>query len=82
NLAEKTKEFAGNELVLIEPKNVDQKTEANLEQLLNDSSKIAIGDPESVPAGAYAKQTRENVNLYNAEKPKLVLATDVRQVLS
>ncbi|HAA4351792.1 TPA_asm: molybdate ABC transporter substrate-binding protein [Listeria monocytogenes] len=82
NLAEKTKEFAGNELVLIEPKNVDQKTEANLEQLLNDASKIAIGDPESVPAGAYAKQTLENLNQYNAEKAKLVLATDVRQVLS
>ncbi|WP_252233512.1 substrate-binding domain-containing protein, partial [Clostridium sp. DSM 1985] len=57
NLAEKTKEFAGNELVLIEPKNVDQKAGMNLEQLLNDASKIAIGDPESVPAGAYAKQT-------------------------
>ncbi|EAG9346468.1 molybdate ABC transporter substrate-binding protein [Listeria monocytogenes] len=82
NLAENTKEFAGNDLVLIAPKNADQQTETNLEQILDNASKIAIGDPESVPAGAYAKQTLENVNLYNAEKAKLVLATDVRQVLS
>ncbi|MBC2191394.1 molybdate ABC transporter substrate-binding protein [Listeria sp. FSL L7-0229] len=82
NLAEDTKEFAGNELVLIEPKNAEQTTDANVEQLLNDASKIAIGDPDSVPAGAYAKQTLENLNLYNTEKAKLVLATDVRQVLS
>ncbi|MBF2691035.1 molybdate ABC transporter substrate-binding protein [Listeria innocua] len=81
-LAENTKEFAGNDLVLIELKNAEQKEGLSLEQLLDNADKIAIGDPESVPAGAYAKQTLENLNLYNTEKAKLVLATDVRQVLS
>lgn len=81
-LAKDTKEFAGNELVLIAPKDTAQTEGASLEQLLDNADKIAIGDPESVPAGAYAKQTLENLNLYNTEKAKLVLATDVRQVLS
>lgn len=82
DLAERDQEFAGNQLVLIEPKNADKETNKNLEQLLDSPDKIAIGDPESVPAGAYAKQTLENLQLYDVEKPKLVFATDVRQVLS
>ena len=45
-------------------------------------SKIAIGNPESVPAGQYAKQVLEALNLYDRIKPKLVFAKDVRQVLS
>ncbi|MBK3913165.1 molybdate ABC transporter substrate-binding protein [Listeria ivanovii] len=82
DLAEQAREFASNQLVLIEPKNANEVANQNLKQLLNHADKIAIGDPESVPAGAYAKQTLENLQLYDAEKAKLVLATDVRQVLS
>ncbi|MFV9511531.1 molybdate ABC transporter substrate-binding protein [Tepidibacillus sp. LV47] len=43
---------------------------------------IAIGDPENVPAGKYAKQVLEHLNLWNKVQPKLVYTKDVRQVLS
>ena len=44
---------------------------------------IAMGDPEFVPAGAYGLQTIELLNIsYEALKPKLILANNVRQVLS
>ncbi len=43
---------------------------------------IALGDPSSVPAGAYGKQTLTALGLWERVQPKLVLAKDVRQVLS
>ncbi|MET3545338.1 molybdate transport system substrate-binding protein [Paenibacillus favisporus] len=43
--------------------------------------KIAIGIPESVPAGNYAKEALTNANLWDTLQPKLVQAKDVRQVL-
>jgi molybdate transport system substrate-binding protein len=44
--------------------------------------KIAIGIPETVPAGKYAKETLEHLKLWDDIQGKLVLAKDVRQVLS
>ncbi|UUZ82780.1 molybdate ABC transporter substrate-binding protein [Paenibacillus sp. P26] len=46
-----------------------------------DVKKIAVGIPESVPAGGYAKEALTNVKLWDALQPKLVQAKDVRQVL-
>ncbi len=45
--------------------------------------KIAIGMPESVPAGQYAKKAMESANIYTtlAQEKKLVMAKDVRQAL-
>lgn len=43
--------------------------------------KIAIGIPESVPAGNYAKEALTNVNLWDSLQDKTVQAKDVRQVL-
>ena len=43
---------------------------------------IAIGDPASVPAGQYGKQTLTSLQLYDDVKGKLVLGKDVRQVLT
>ncbi|NER36287.1 MAG: molybdate ABC transporter substrate-binding protein [Oscillatoria sp. SIO1A7] len=45
-------------------------------------SKIAISNPDSVPAGKYAKEVLEALNLYDRIKPKLVFTKDVRQVLA
>lgn len=44
--------------------------------------KIAIGIPESVPAGKYAKETLEVLEIWDEVESKLILAKDVRQVLS
>jgi molybdate transport system substrate-binding protein len=43
---------------------------------------VAIGDPASVPAGLYAKQTLTALNLYDKLASRLVLGKDVRQVLT
>lgn len=43
---------------------------------------IALGDPGSVPAGQYGMQTLTALKLYDQVKGKIVLAKDVRQVLT
>lgn len=70
-----------NELVVIIPG--DRPAEVlGLQDLTNESIKlIAIGIPESVPAGSYAQETLTNAQLWNELQPKLVQAKDVRQVL-
>jgi molybdate transport system substrate-binding protein len=42
---------------------------------------IAIGEPESVPAGDYAKQAMESLGIWEDVQDKLNLAKNVRQVL-
>ncbi len=43
---------------------------------------IALGDPASVPAGQYGRQTLASLHLLDQLSTKLVLAKDVRQVLA
>lgn len=43
--------------------------------------KIAMGIPESVPAGKYAEEALTKSGVWNELQPKLVQAKDVRQVL-
>jgi molybdate transport system substrate-binding protein len=73
---------AGNQLVLIVPKDfVDPP--AKLDDLLNDRFKhVAIGEPKVVPAGQYAMQTLKSAGLDEKLAPKLIMAENVRQVLS
>ncbi|MEM9272187.1 MAG: molybdate ABC transporter substrate-binding protein [Cyanobacteria bacterium P01_F01_bin.143] len=69
-----------NEVVLITAQNRDI---AEFSQLKNDSvSRIAIGAPDSVPAGKYAKEVLDCLQLYQVLESKFVLAKDVRQVLA
>lgn len=70
----------GNELVLVVP-NDSNKNIHSFEDLPK-SDKISIGTPEAVPAGQYAKETIEHVNVWNAIEGKVVYAKDVRQVLT
>lgn len=69
-----------NSLVLIAPA---QSTLQSFEQLTSAPVRlIAMGDPGSVPAGQYSKQTLDSLSLYDKLKSKIVLGTDVRQVLT
>ena len=43
---------------------------------------ISIGEPQTVPAGKYALEVLTHFQLFEQLKPKLVLAKDVRQVLT
>jgi molybdate transport system substrate-binding protein len=44
--------------------------------------RIALGDPEAVPAGVYAKQYLEQQDLWTALAPKIVPSTSVRAALA
>src|SRR5699024_4120598 len=71
------KDVTGNRIVLIAEKDSNMRDEA-----LKNVEQIAIGNPESVPAGQYAQQTLKSLNLWNKYKDKLILGKDVRQVLT
>jgi molybdate transport system substrate-binding protein len=43
---------------------------------------IAVGEPQTVPAGKYAQEVLTHFHLYDQLKPKFVLGNDVRQVLT
>ncbi|MHA6480828.1 molybdate ABC transporter substrate-binding protein [Paenibacillus sp. strain BS8-2] len=72
----------GNELVVVVPS--DSKLNiATMQDLQGEGlQKIAIGIPESVPAGNYAKGALEKEALWDVLQSKLVQAKDVRQVLN
>ena len=71
----------GNKLVAVLPAN-SSITIGQVTDLLQDSIKnIAMGEPESVPAGIYAKQAFTALQLWQPVKKKMISGIDVRQVL-
>ncbi|WP_298501462.1 molybdate ABC transporter substrate-binding protein [uncultured Methanobrevibacter sp.] len=74
-------QFLENKVVLIVPAD-SNSTISSFEDLANVSGNIAIGDPESVPAGQYAKEALTNLGIWDAVESKLSLGTDVTAVLN
>lgn len=72
------KTFAKNDLVLIVPKS--GKKLASLADL-NGLDKIAVGNPDSVPAGRYAREALTSAGLWEKLQAKYILGNNVRQVL-
>jgi len=79
-VASTRKNVVGNELVLVAGK--DSKLAAF--DGLKDAAvkKIAIGTPESVPAGQYAKDTLTTLGMWGQLQAKFIQAKDVRSVLN
>ncbi len=74
------KNLLGNELVLVVPKD---SSLTKIQDLKDEKiKKIALGTPESVPAGKYAKASLTHENLWNDVQNKVVFTKDVRQVLT
>lgn len=71
-----------NELVLIVPTDAEALIKKPEDLVDSEVKKIAIGQPESVPVGAYSKEALTTMSLWDPLQPKVVLAKDVRQVLS
>ncbi len=69
-------EIAGNALVLIANNSIFDK-ELTLKQAVN--HRFAIGDPNMVPVGLYARQALENLDLW--EGNQFLLGRDVKHVL-
>ncbi|MFB9328553.1 molybdate ABC transporter substrate-binding protein [Paenibacillus aurantiacus] len=74
----------GNELVVVVPK--DDATVKTLDGLGNLADEryrvIAVGQPETVPAGQYAKEALEATGIWGTIADRLVFAKDVRQALA
>ncbi len=73
--------FVANSLVLVTPLEggLALKTLADLQK--PEVKRIALGKPEGVPAGRYAKGALEAAKLWPAVEPKAVYAQNVRQAL-
>lgn len=69
-----------NTLVLIAPKDSFLRGFDGLTE--NSVRLISIGDPASVPAGEYGKQTLTALHLWDRVNTKFVMGKDVRQVLT
>ena len=74
-------QFLENKVVLIVPKDSDANI-TSFDDLKDVEGTIAIGDPESVPAGQYAKEGLTNLDLWDDVESKLSLGTDVTAVLN
>lgn len=80
-LEETRQNLVKNQMVLVVSKNdraIDSFTDLNKQSV----EKIALGEPNSVPAGQYAKEILTNLNSIDIIKPKAVYGKDVRQVLN
>ena len=74
-------QFLENKVVLIVPADSDLNI-TSFEDLKDVNGTIAIGDPESVPAGQYGKEALTNLGIWDAVESKLSLGTDVTAVLN
>jgi molybdate transport system substrate-binding protein len=81
-LVDTRKNLLMNKVVLIVPN--DSKIElSDFNGLLSkDIKKIAIGDPASTPLGKYAEQAFDQLGISSQIESKLILCSDVRQVLA
>ena len=77
---ESRQDLLGNTLVLIAPENSSLDS---FEGLKDDRiAKLSMGTPDTVPAGKYAQESLTSLGLWEALQNKMVMAKDVRQVLT
>ena len=69
-----------NKIVLIVPAGSDSRIDSF--EKIGDAASIALGDPESVPAGQYAKEALTNLNVWDSIQDKVSFGTNVTEVLN
>lgn len=69
-----------NKIVLIVPAGSDSKIDSF--EKIGDAASIALGDPESVPAGQYAKEALTNLNVWDSIQDKVSFGTNVTEALN
>jgi molybdate transport system substrate-binding protein len=74
------RDFATNRLVVIVPAGA-AAISALRDLAGREYTRIAVGSPQSVPAGRYAKGALEKAGLWDRLQPRFVFATNVRQAL-
>lgn len=72
-----------NTLVLIGKAELEGQENKEAKDILTDAAveAVAIGEPETVPAGKYVEQSMTSLGVLEEVKPKINYAKDVRQVL-
>ncbi|MGG0719784.1 molybdate ABC transporter substrate-binding protein [Robertmurraya massiliosenegalensis] len=75
-------DFTGNKLVLISQKDNDIEISSFEDLNSAEIGELAIGNPESVPAGTYAKEALTTIGKWEELEKQFILAKDVRQVLT
>lgn len=80
NLVVSSKPLIKNRLVLITP--LSSKIDAVTDLTKQNVERIAIGHPQTVPAGRYALETLRSFGLWQTLAEKYVFTADVRQVLA
>jgi molybdate transport system substrate-binding protein len=73
--------FASNGLVLIVPVDSRHPIKTLLDLKMKEAARISLGNPETVPAGRYAREVLVNEGLWDELLPKFILGNTVRQVL-
>jgi len=80
-LTDTKKDLLQNKVVLIVP--AGQATITDFNALASaEIKKVALGEPDSVPAGKYAKEALTKMGIWEQVNAKTVFAKDVRQVLN
>lgn len=75
------RDFAGNSLILIVPVKSKLRLRAFNDISRAEVSRLAIGNPKTVPAGQYAREALIHLKLWDKLQPRCVLAENVRQVM-
>ncbi len=79
---ESRKDLLTNRLVLVSDQNAGVSMETLTNLAIPEISRIAIGHPNIVPAGAYAKEALVHFGLWETLQSKFVFGTDVRATLA
>ncbi|EGG36684.1 molybdate ABC transporter substrate-binding protein [Paenibacillus sp. HGF5] len=79
--ANQQKNVLNNELVAVVSADGEVPVASFADLSKSEIKNIAIGIPESVPAGSYAKEALTKTNLWDSLQSKIVQGKDVRQVL-
>jgi molybdate transport system substrate-binding protein len=81
-LTETRKDLLSNKLVLIVPTDSTLNLTSFTDLTDDKVEKVAMGDPKFVPAGTYGQQALDELGITARIQSKLILCSDVRQVLS
>jgi molybdate transport system substrate-binding protein len=74
-------DFVENSLVMITPKGNTLGLTGMQDLTKTEVEKISIGNPDSVPAGKYAKEAITNAGLWDSVSGKVLMAENVKQAL-
>jgi molybdate transport system substrate-binding protein len=79
-------DLLGNALVLVAPKDskiaLEIAPKFDLAGALGEDGRIALGEPNSVPAGKYAKAALISLGVWDSIEPRIVSADNVRAALN